>query len=557
MHLNIAHKIFGIAIVVLALMAAVAIYSVQLTANISEELDAVAGRQLPLSDTIGRINVKILEKGLLLQQLFALPHTSARSKKRIKQLAKDINADFIKARALFSAEERSAHPASTIFALHKSLDKVEVEYRDLTKHSLELLALHERDDQSAFLALLPDLNKQQDTIDAEIATLRRHVETVADEAVKRADEEEKFLLYFNAAMTTLSAILGLGFAAIVTFVLVRNVRNLVRGAEAVEEGNLDTEVPIITKDEVGKLSASFNEMVGGLRMKERIKDTFGKYMDPRIVNQLLENPEFTQLGGDRREMTVMFIDLKGYTTISEQLKPVDLVHMLNIFLGKMADAVSNTHGVVNDFLGDAVMAYWGPPFTKPEEHAELACKAGLEALENFDQFKSMVVAELGEKAKDLDLDLRIGISSGYMVAGNIGSPASKKYSVIGDPVNLGARLEGANKAYGTRVMISERTRELAGEHIHVRELDLIRVKGKTEPTRIYELLASAPSGDGLLAGLEAYRKQDWNFAEQAFNSYKEASPDDPVPLIFLERIAHLKANPPGTNWDGVWTFQTK
>lgn len=557
MHLNIAQKIFGIAIVILCLMGTVAVYSVKLTAEISSELNMVANQQLPLSDTIGRINVKILEQGLLLQRLFALPEETPQAKEKIKALGDDVNAEFIKARTLFEAEERSKHPPATILQLHRSLIAVEREYRAFEKRGLELLILHDAGETGTFSALLPDLNKQQSTIDDEISTLRRHVETVTGDAVRRTNENERFLLLFNSIMTTVSALIGLGFASAVTIVLVRNIRNLVRAHEAVEGGDLDTEIDVTSRDEIGKLTASFNEMVDGLRMKERIKDTFGKYVDPRVVSKLLENPEFTKLGGTRREMSVMFVDLKGYTSISEKLPPDELVHMLNLFLGYMTDAVSANHGVVNDFQGDAVMAYWGPPFTAPEDHATLACTAALAAADNFERFRADVFAELGSRADDLDIDMRIGVSSGEVVAGNIGSNQTKKYSVIGDPVNLGARLEGANKNYGTRLLISERTRELAGADIHVREIDLIRVKGKTEPTRIYELLAQQSDADQFSAGLSAYRDQDWVAAEQHFMACRESRPDDPVPGIFIERIAQLRAHPPKPDWDGVWDLLTK
>ena len=557
MYLNIAQKIFGIAIVILALMATVAVFSIRLTAEISEELDSVAGTQLPLSHTIGQINVRILEQGLLLQRLFALPEDSPQAIARINALGDELNADFIKAHKLIAIEEHANRPPETIFALDRSLSVVEREYRVLEQHSLDLLARHTAGDDAAFNALLPNLNLLQNAVDDEIANLRRHFEGIADDAIMRADAAEKFLLLFNAGLTALSAVLGLGFASVVTFVLVRNVRNLVSATEAVEAGDLDTELAVVSRDEVGKLTASFNGMVEGLRMKERIKDTFGKYMDPRVVAKLLENPEFMHLGGERREMTVMFIDLKGYTSISELLRPDDLIRMLNMFLGHMTDAISANLGVINDFQGDAVMAFWGPPFTAPDEHATLACKAALEALENFDRFRQDVAAELGPQAEGLDLDMRIGISSGHMIAGNIGSAASRKFSVIGDAVNLGARLEGANKNYGTRIMMSEYTRNLVPLTVHVRELDLVRVKGKSEPTRIFELRPEEPEVDRFLDGLAAYRVQDWEKAEQAFKSHLTTAPTDPVPDVFLDRIAHLKANPPGPGWDGVWDFQTK
>jgi adenylate cyclase len=555
--LNIAHKIFGIALVVLVLMAAVAVFSVRFTAEISRELDLVAGRQLPLSDTIGQINVRILEEGLLLQRLFAIRHESVKAATRAKVLRDEINGDFAKAYELLSEEAASKHPPGTIRALQRSLKEVERDYRAYEQKGEALLALHEKGDESTFAQLLPDFNELQFAVDKEISVLRRHVETVADDAVKRADKNEKLLLYANAAMTTLAALLGLGIAAIVTSALVRNIRALVRATDAVGDGNLDTQVPVVTRDEVGRLATAFNAMVGDLRMKERIKDTFGKYMDPRIVTRLIENPEMTQLGGERKEMTVMFIDLQGYTTIAEKLPAAGLVQLLNMFLTHMTEAVSQNKGVINDFLGDAVMAYWGPPFTEPDEHATLACRTALAAFDNFERYKAEVAQELGTQVGGLEIAMRIGISTGNVISGNIGSSATRKFSVVGDPANLGARLEGANKTYGTRIMLSQRTRELVGPEMAVRELDLIKVKGKTQPTRIYELRAAPMDTDRFMEGLAAYRAQDWNRAAGAFTACRQARPDDPVPGVFLDRIAMLRDTPPGPDWDGVWEFQTK
>lgn len=557
MRLNIAHKIFGVALVVLVLMATVAFFSVRFTAKISDELELVATKQLPLSDTIGELNVRILEQGVLMQRLFVLSDDKRTDINRILDLSDQIGREFEVAFELLNAEKHEPDLSASINNLEGALRIVELEYRKYEKTGFDLLTLHINDDVRAFDALLPDYVRLQNAVDAEVDRLRELVEDTAGLAVGRADDNEKFLLQFNASMTALSAVLGLSIAGLVTFFLVRNIRNLVRGADEIGDGNLDVEVPVASRDEVGHLTHSFNHMAGELRLKERIKDTFGKYMDPRIVTRLIENPELTQLGGERQEMTVMFVDLQGYTTISEKLSPADLVRMLNMFLGQMTDAVAKHNGVINDFLGDAVMAYWGPPFNTPDEHARLACLAGVSALENFEHYKAEIAKELGAELDGLDINMRIGIATGSVVAGNIGSPASRKFSLIGDSVNLAARLEGANKNYGTRAMISERTRELAGSAVSVRELDLVRVKGKLEPTRIYELLRPGSKKPNLDAGLKAYRSQDWATAEHAFESCKQIAADDSVPAVFLNRIQHFRNQSPGGGWDGVWEFQTK
>lgn len=572
MRLNIAQKIFGTTLLVLALMVSVAVYSVRLSANIVDELDTIIGTDLPLTESMTRINVHILEQGFVLQRLFVLvgedaPHKQvARSRALFVALGAEIDKEFEVARRLFLSEEKAApRMRKAIIVLEGALAAIVREYKIFEDHGLHLVAARQATDLMLFEPLLAALNEREDAINAEIASLRRHVETLTDVAVLKTHEHEKALLTAIIILTTLAVLLGLGFAALVTRAIVRSLRNLVAGTEAVEGGNLDTEVLVTSRDEVGRLTGSFNHMVGELRLKERIKDTFGKYMDPRIVANLLDNPEVAELGGERREMTVMFIDLKGFTSIAEALEPDELVKLINRFFSHMTDAISENKGVVDKFMGDAVMAYWGPPFTEADEHAGLACKAAVQAFENLELFRSDVKVQLGDKAKNLDIDLRIGISTGEMIVGTVGSRVSMSYTIMGDPVNLGARLEGANKAYGTRAMISEVTRDLAGDDIAVRELDLIQVKGKREPTRIYELLPvrvgqaalPAPELEYFPAGLNAYRRQAWSKAETAFKACLESNPDDPAAAVYLDRISQLRANPPRADWDGVWVFETK
>ncbi len=571
---NIGQKIFSVALVVLALMLAVAGFSVHKIAQISEELETVAERQLPIADAVTRINVRVLEQGVILERLFVIAEetadhaeAAARGRARLQEHAGAVETEFAASRRLLALDERAAapgsHVATVVETLSRDLDAIEREYRNFQAHAVLLLNAREAGDTAEFARLLGQLSTRQDAIYAEIANLRRDVEALTSDAVVRADADERFLLIANSTLTILAAVLGLGLALLITRALVASVARLVQGTEQVEAGNLDTEVPVTTGDEIGRLTASFNGMVGGLRLKERIKDTFGKYVDPRIVSNLLDRPEFAEPGGERREMTVMFIDLKGFTSISEVLPPDQLVHTVNAFFTHMTTAISGNNGVVDKFMGDAVMAYWGPPFTGPDEHAALACKTATEALQHLETFRAEVAAEVG--AGTVEIDLRIGISTGEMVVGTIGSTTSRSFTVMGDPVNLGSRLEGANKAYGTRIMLSERTRALAGDAVQVRELDLIRVKGKAEPTRVFELTGlsgatpalPAPSAESFTDGLDAYRRQDWDAAEAAFDACLAAQPADPPSAVYKDRIRQLRTQAPGADWDGVWVFDTK
>ncbi|MBT3992324.1 MAG: HAMP domain-containing protein [Rhodospirillaceae bacterium] len=557
MSITIGKKIFSIAAMVLVLMAAVTLYSIRLTAGISADLETITTKHMPLAESISQINLHMLEKGLLLQRLFVLTNEEYQStsvqqnKKRFETLSNRIEAEFKAIEELFTSAGRVSSLKSNITAIRQNYTR----YRG---HGLVLLKLREQDDEAGFIKALPTLNNNQDAVDHEIIMVRNRIEDLSNQAVIHADKEEQNLLAVNSVLTVLAFIMGAGLAALISRLLVQSIQNLVNGTKTLEASDLDVEVAVTSKDEIGALTNSFNSMVGELRLKERIKETFGKYMDPRIVGNLLDHPEFTEPGGERREMSVLFVDLKGFTSISEKLAPNDLVNMVNNYFTHMTKAISDNKGVVDKYMGDAVMAYWGEPFCEPGEHAELACKAALAALEHLEDFRADVAKELGAEADGLDIDLRIGVSSGDMIVGTVGSTAQKNFTVMGDPVNLGSRLEGASKAYGTHILISDRTKELAGDTITTREIDLIRVKGKVEPTRIFELLSEPTSNaDGFKSGLAAYRSQNWDMARGAFNQFLGTNPTDPASQVYLERITHLQANPPSPDWDGVWVFETK
>jgi adenylate cyclase len=217
--------------------------------------------------------------------------------------------------------------------------------------------------------------------------------------------------------------------------------------------------------------------------KRIIRQTFSKFVSKTVVDELLRQPEKVKLGGDNKILTVLFSDIRGFTTLSEHLTPEELVKHLNVYLQAMTDIVIKYDGTLDKYVGDEIMAFWGAPIPQAN-HTYLACKAALEMMVELDRLNAMWKAE-----KKPPLDIGIGVNSGDMIAGNMGSTSRMDYTLMGDNVNLGARLEGTNKMYGTHVIISEYSYEFLKEYdCVVRELDLIRVKGKAKPVRIYELL---------------------------------------------------------------------
>jgi adenylate cyclase len=269
--------------------------------------------------------------------------------------------------------------------------------------------------------------------------------------------------------------------------------------------------------------------------------------------------------GGRCDVTVLFADLVGFTSLSERLTPSLMVTLLNRHFGLQALAVQEHRGVVDKFVGDSVMAFWGPPFVKPEEHAVLACRAAQGQLVALDTLGRELPEITGLRRDAPKVRLAIGICTGEAVVGNIGSENTRSYTVIGDTVNLAARLEGANRIYGTQILIAESTAKAIGTGFETRAIDLISVKGKTETTRVFELLGASgqvPEQRLRLRDLyeqawRAYLAQTWDSAEATFRECLQLDPNDGPSGVFLQRIQTLRGQPPGEDWNGVWQLVEK
>ncbi len=329
--------------------------------------------------------------------------------------------------------------------------------------------------------------------------------------------------------------------------LSRPLIDLEQAARKVKLGDLTVEVKVDSADEVGRLAASFNEMVLGLRQRDQIKGLFKQYLDPRVVEELIRHPEKASPGGERRVVTVLFSDLVGFTSISEQLGPEALVAALNEYFEAASHELA-VHGATFDkFIGDAIMCFWNAPLPQ-EDHAARACLTALALLRVVNRLAGS--SSLGLRGKSFDC--RIGINTGPCVVGNIGSQATQDYTVIGDTVNLASRLESAAKIYGTRTLVSEHTVAAARGVVITRELDLLRVRGRAQPVRVYELLGLAdapvpPHAAQYANGLALYRERRFDEALAVF----EQSPDDAPSRVMAERCRAFRVQPPPMDWSGV------
>jgi adenylate cyclase len=300
--------------------------------------------------------------------------------------------------------------------------------------------------------------------------------------------------------------------------------------------------------------------------RRQVKGAMSRYMSPALVDQLAKHPEKLRLGGETREMTFHFCDIRGFTTISEQFDPHGLTVFINRFLTPMTDIILQHQGVIDKYMGDCIMAFWNAPLDDAE-HARHACEAALKMHERLDALNAELEREAKEAGrKFIPIHIGTGLNTGKCVVGNMGSDQRFDYSVLGDDVNLASRLEGQSKTYGVGIVIGPRTRSSAPEFAAL-ELDLIKVKGKTVPVNIYALLGTADLArredfqrQVLAHGrmLEAYRSGRWDEAVSFIEECRRGPAALPALYALYEsRIAAYRQAPPPADWDGAFTATSK
>ncbi|HJY48351.1 MAG TPA: adenylate/guanylate cyclase domain-containing protein [Stellaceae bacterium] len=575
MRFPIGLKIFGIAVGLLILMAAAALLNMRMTRTVDSQLTIIDQNYFPAYVALAQANIRSVEESAYVRRLLlaiAEPGDNAAKLDQLHQqvatTGKTSDERIADARRYINRQIADPLDFDDNIALARLDDKIEDLQEERRRYEGvlgKLLGAAEAGNKPVAGELLGELDDLRDDFDRKIDAARNEMRRLAGAAVIGTRAYQRRVVTIGVALLAIAALLGLTVAALVTLGLVRPVRRLLLGTAAVEHGALDTVVPVTSRDEIGSLTQSFNSMVGELRVKARIRDTFGKYVDPRIVAGLLDRPELTEAKGSRREMTILFCDMKGFTALSEGMTPAALVNVLNRYITVMSEPVRCNNGIIDKYIGDGIMAFWGPPFTGTDDHSGPACLAALDQLAGLAGFRAELPEITGLRRGFPEVDIRIGIATGDVVVGNIGSEQTRNYTVIGDTVNLASRLEAANKTYGTRALVSEGTNRFAADLVETREIDQVLVVGKTEPQRIFELLGrkGEVSGERLAlrdafgAALAAYRRKNWGEARAGFEGCLEIVPGDGPSTALLRRIAQFCTTAPGLDWDGVWSLTEK
>ena len=303
----------------------------------------------------------------------------------------------------------------------------------------------------------------------------------------------------------------------------------------------------------------FRQYLVERNQKQQIAKTFGQYIPPELVAEMNKSGQQITVGGESREMTVLFSDVRGFTTISEGFTPQELTVLMNVFLSRMTDIIQAHRGTIDKYMGDAIMAFWGAPLDD-RDHAPHAMAAALEMVKTMNGALREEFIARGWKP----IKFGIGLNTGTMTVGNMGSDFRMAYTAMGDAVNLGSRVESLTKQYGINLMITEYT-QAAVPGLISREIDLVRVKGKDTPVRLYEPLGFEGEVDENtlarlahhLGALALFREQKWDGAAATFGMLAAEEPERMIYKLYLDRIAHFREEPPGPDWDGVYTHKEK
>ena len=573
---SIRRKIVGIAAGLIVLAVITSALSMIMAARVGHLLDELTNRYVPAYGSLARVNVRSLERAVAVREMIIAKMENppdqasyAAHQKIFESVNPEIDREVQAAREQIAAIIDDTSTPSDNAGLARLDDRIETAISDLRGRLDEqgetlLKQLDARNFDGAKSTLV-SADALRAEFDRKIDGIRTDMLNQVRASATTVIREQRQAIWMSAIMTGIAAVLGFLFAMMVGSGITGPVLRLLEGTREVEAGRLDRSISVTTRDEIGQLSAAFNRMIERLRQNQRIRETFGRYIDPRIADRLLGETAGAAAEGQRRVMTVLFCDMKGFTALSEGFTPQGLVKIMNRYLSTMSEPIHAHRGVIDKYIGDGIMAYWGPPFIEDTDQAKCACSAAIDMISRLTGLRKELPELLGVRTIPADCDLRIGIATGETLVGSIGSEYMMSFTVMGDTVNLASRLETANKAYGSRCLISEATANMCAADFELREIDRVVVVGLSQPQTVYDVMGGKDAltpqqtllRERYAAGLAAYRAQRWDEARAAFAEALKAASDDGPSISLLARVADFERNPPPENWDGSWRMESK
>ena len=574
--MTLRRKIVALTSCLLLLFALTAAASLLLQARISEHFSAVVDDYLPLNAVVATIDVFTDRYELDLRRLAADLHDAGTNAATI---ARQGEAD----------RQREAGVLTTTFQKTETqLDQIVQDPRANVERRLAMADIRGRfdymkralpnfievgrrmsDASGAGRAeeaghIAAEFAPYRDLFGEDLTAVRDQLAALTAGAAGDADRLDRGLIILEVVMLALASLIGLGLSLIVSNRMMAGLERLIEGTRRLQDGDAYEVLPVTSNDEIGKLTVAFNRMVEDLRAKDRIKETFGKFVDPRIVANLLDPAGGVDLA-ERQVATVFFSDIKGFSGLGERLTATTLVKLLNTYFSEMTTLIHARNGIIDKFVGDGLMAFWTAPFSRGDRYASDACLAALAQQDAVEKLREHLSELLGLRRDLPEFSVRMGLATGDLVVGTIGAPDARSFTVIGDTVNLASRLEGANNAYETSILVDEGTFQLAQNDVEGREIDFLTVLGRVEPVRVYEIMAPAKALSAaknelcgwFAEGLAAYRARDWDTAEQRFAQCLTVTPTDGPAAVFRRRIKFLRGQTLPADWDGVWQLTDK
>jgi len=559
-------------VALLILFAAALAFTLVLIDDSSSELEGIEQYHLPLTKNMNLLDIYTFEMEIIAHMVVhggLSRESNLVRQERAKELMAKVDQIFEQSKNL--AEEGSNDPRNDLHdrlamaRLIGTIQTLESQTKSFMRVALQAVDLGLNGKTSEAKKSLSLLGEYEE-LNPVFEFLRVKATELTASSILETNENIHHIIRANLILFALAG--GLGFFVFlgITGRLQTAFRRLTSAFHETADGKYSEPLPVTSKDEIGDLTTSFNTMVEQLKSKERLREAFGHFLDPRIVANVV-NPETGELrqSAERRKVTIFFSDIAGFSGIGEQLTADNTVGLLNHYFTAATQCIRDHHGIVDKFIGDAVMAFWASPFSEGESHARDACLACLEMRPAFAKIEAEISQITGLRRNTPKFHVRMALATGDTLIGTIGSATTKSFTVIGDTVNIASRLEGVNKVYGTDLIVNEDCYRLAEVDVEAREIDLLTVYGKTEPVRIYELLSpvgqldstTAQLRDAYALALDLYRHQKWTEAEKAFQKCLSIRKSDGPSLEFLTRIATFSRTPPPKDWNGVWQTASK
>ena len=551
MKFSIGVKIFAIATSMLGFLVLMVGINYDRIKKVNDELIDLARYLTPLTANTTVINVRLLKQQIHLERILQLYESEpidwqqierefSEFKRQGDSVDEEINTAIALSREAIS-HAKLVRDMIQLARLEPLLLALEEEHQEFYDRGLQIVHSLQEGNQELLDFLENEIKEEEERFNRQMQSIVRELGEFTQQSAELADRGEREILRLNIILMGFATGFGVICAFTLTMGLIRPLKKLVDSTREVERGNLEIQVAIASGDEIETLSNAFNLMVGEIKEKEQIKNTFGQYVDPRIVENLIQQRPQKRIE-KQQIVTVFFSDIAGFTGISEMLAPEGLVKLLNQYFTLAAEPISHYNGVIDCFIGDAMRAFWGEPFVSAAEHAKFACFAALDQFVQLERLQRMMPDLMGFRKGLPDFNIRIGLATSEAIAGNIGSEQFKSYTVMGSAVELAERLEGLNKQYGTQILLAEETRKLAGDAIETREIAAIDLRDR--PLTIYELLSRKGElaleleylRDNFERGLLAYREGDLPRARSCFETCLLAKSDDKPSQIYLDVI---------------------